>query len=271
MQNNFTLTENGINSLLNISQINTEINLDIYLQLIQYKLLSEKHNLFQCTLKDDTNIYDKFILKSKKELNTNNIIHIIKIKITITGEKKYFNCLIYENLEINVYINRLNKQKYEQEKKEKEQKEQKEQEELKKKKIEEEVLRKKKKEEDELKKKKIEEELKRKKIEEEELKKKKMEEEEELNKVTKLILYNRRYTAEKPRYNFKWEKGNLKYTNFKQKLNDINNIIEKEENNYILESDKPDEKDKEKDKEKEKGEDNKKVEEIIEIEVKVKN
>ena len=133
MQNNFTLTENGINSLLNISQINTEINLDIYLQLIQYKLLSEKHNLFQCTLKDDTNIYDKFILKSKKELNTNNIIHIIKIKITITGEKKYFNCLIYENLEINVYINRLNKQKYEQEKKEKEQKEQKEQEELKKK------------------------------------------------------------------------------------------------------------------------------------------
>jgi len=112
----------------------------------------------------------------------------------------------------------------------------------------------------------MEEELKRKKIEEEELKKKKMEEEEELNKVTKLILYNRRYTAEKPRYNFKWEKGNLKYTNFKQKLNDINNIIEKEENNYILESDKPDEKDKEKDKEKEKGEDNKKVEEIIEIE-----
>ena len=170
MQNNFTLTENGINSLLNISQINTEINLDIYLQLIQYKLLSEKHNLFQCTLKDDTNIYDKFILKSKKELNTNNIIHIIKIKITITGEKKYFNCLIYENLEINVYINRLNKQKYEQEKKEKEQKEQKEQEELKKKKIEEEVLRKKKKEEDELKKKKMEEELKRKKIEEEEIK-----------------------------------------------------------------------------------------------------
>ena len=287
MQNNFTLTENGINSLLNISQINTEINLDIYLQLIQYKLLSEKHNLFQCTLKDDTNIYDKFILKSKKELNTNNIIHIIKIKITITGEKKYFNCLIYENLEINVYINRLNKQKYEQEKKEKEQKEQKEQEELKKKKIEEEVLRKKKKEEDELKKKKIEEELKRKKIEEEELKKKKMEEEEELkrkkieeeelkkkkmeeeeelNKVTKLILYNRRYTAEKPRYNFKWEKGNLKYTNFKQKLNDINNIIENEENNYILELDKPDEKDKEKVKEKDKGEENKKVEEINEIE-----
>ncbi len=83
MQNIFTLTENGINSLLNMQQINEEINVDIYLQLIQYKILNEKHNLFQCTLKDDANEYDKFILKSKKDLNIYNIIHLIKIKLKI--------------------------------------------------------------------------------------------------------------------------------------------------------------------------------------------
>jgi hypothetical protein len=225
MQNNFTLTENGINSLLTTSQINIEINIDIYLQLIQYKILSEKHNLFQCTLKDDTNTYDKFILKSKKDLNINNIIHIIKIKITIAGEKRYINCLIYENLEINDYVNRLNEQKKIQEKKEKEQKQQ--------------------------------EELIKKQIEEEELKKKRIEElkesflNEELNKDTKLIISNLKHETRKQRYNFKWEKGNLKYIDLKEKLNENSNIIEEEKNNDILDLDKSDDKGEIKDKDKE--------------------
>ena len=245
MQNTFTLTENGINSLLNISQINTEINLDIYLQLIQYKILNEKYNLFQCTLKDDSNTYDKFILKSKKELNINNIIRIIKIKITITGGKKYINCLIYENLEISDYINRLYKQKIEQEKKEKEQKEQEEQE----------AIQKRKKEE---------EELKKKKLEKEKLMKRKIEEfKNSLNKDTKLILSNLKHKESKQKYNFKWIKGNLKYTDLKSKLNDDkNNIIEEEKNNNILDLYKSDKKDEDKDK----GEENKEMELVNEIE-----
>ena len=250
MQNNFTLTENGIKSLLTTSQINTEINIDIYLQLIQYKILSEKHNLFQCTLKDDANTYDKFILKSKKDLNLNNIIHIIKIKITIAAEKRYINCLIYENLEINDYVNRLNEQKIIQEKKEQEQKEQ--------------------------------EELIKKQIKEEELKKKRIEElkesflNEELNKDTKLIISNLKHETRKQRYNFKWEKGNLKYIDLKEKLNENSNIIEEEKNNDILDLDKSDDKGEIKDKDKEiininqDENENKKTEVINEIEDKSK-
>ena len=258
MQNNFRLTENGINSLFGISQTNTEINLDIYLQLVQYKILSEKYNLFQCTLKDDTNTYDKFILKSRKELNINNIIHIIKIKITITGEKKFINCLIYENLEINDYINRLNKQKIEQEKKAKEQKEKEEQEIIKKKRLEEEELKQKKLEEEFRKRKLEEEELKRKKILEEELKNSYLNE--ELNKNTKLIISNLSHKSIRPKYNFKWEKGNLKFTDFKSNLkSDNDKIIEEEKSGFILDLNKSDEKDKDKDIEN-------KIEEVNEIE-----
>ena len=225
MQNIFTLTENGINSLLNMQQINEEINVDIYLQLIQYKILNEKHNLFQCTLKDDANEYDKFILKSKKDLNIYNIIHLIKIKVTITGNKRYINCLIYENLKVKDYVTRLNKIKIEKEEKERKEKEFKEQKEK----------------EDLIRKKNEEVELKRRKIEKDELNNAFLND--ELNSGTKLILKNLKHKSKRPKYNFKWEKGNLKWTDIKKKLNNNNdNIIEEEKENNNLDIDKSDDK-----------------------------
>lgn len=104
MQNNYTLTNNGIKFILNESKINIEENLDMYFQLIDYKSLSEQHNLYLCKMKDNNDIYERFILKSSRILEKNNIIHIIKIKITISGQKKNINCLRYENLSINEYI-----------------------------------------------------------------------------------------------------------------------------------------------------------------------
>ena len=94
-----------INQYINESKINIEENLDMYFQLIDYKSLSEQHNLYLCKMKDNNDIYERFILKSSRILEKNNIIHIIKIKITISGQKKNINCLRYENLSINEYIN----------------------------------------------------------------------------------------------------------------------------------------------------------------------
>ena len=127
MQNNYTLTNNGIKFILNESKINIEENLDMYFQLIDYKSLSEQHNLYLCKMKDNNDIYERFILKSYRILEKNNIIHIIKIKITISGQKKNINCLRYENLSINEYINRIN-QKILEEKRIREEKEKEEEE-----------------------------------------------------------------------------------------------------------------------------------------------
>ena len=309
MQNNDILTNNGINTLLNETETNIEKNIDMYFQLVEYKTLSIKHNLYLCKLKDNTDIYDRFILKTSKELIINDIIHIKKIIITVSNDKKNISCLQYEHIKYNEYLNKLNKKKKIQEKKEQEKKQQEEtnkkrmeeeqrrikiQEELRLKKQEEELRKKqheeelkKKKIEDELKRKKFEEELKQKRIEvekrikqEEEIKKKKMEEErkrkleeegkkkkeeeeinklrkeeelkkkkideemekdqmeeelrikqkeeqkiallnEELNKETKLALTNLKHESRIQRYNFKWEKGNLKWIDLSGKIADM--------------------------------------------------
>ena len=204
MQNNYTLTNNGIKFILNESKINIEENLDMYFQLIDYKSLSEQHNLYLCKMKDNNDIYERFILKSSRILEKNNIIHIIKIKITISGKKKNINCLRYENLSINEYINRIN-QKILEEKRIREEKEK----------------------------------------EEEELKKKKLEEEknealnEDLNKDTKFILMNLKQEEKKQRYNFKWDKGNLKYIDLSGKLSNlfINKNNKNDDSNFDIFSD----------------------------------
>ena len=201
MQNNFSLTNNGINTLLNLSEINTPINIDIYLQLTEYKILQQQYNLYQCTMKDDVNTYDKFILKSSKPLIINNIFHIKKIRITISEEKRYINCLIYESMKINDYLKRLNNLNLIEEQKEKERKEK-----------------------EELKKKELEEESKKKKIEEE----KDLFLNEELNLGTALLISNFKHEEKKPRYNFKWDKGNLNFFDLSK-----NSVIEEEKENQL--------------------------------------
>ena len=201
MQNNFSLTNNGINTLLNLSEINIPVNIDMYFQLVDYKILQQQYNLYQCTMKDDVNTYDRFILKSSKPLIINNIFHIKTIRITISEEKRYINCLIYENMKINDYLKRLNNLKLIEEQKEKE-----------------------KKEKEELKRKELEEESKKKKIEEE----KDLFLNEELNLGTALLITNLKHEEKKPRYNFKWDKGNLKFFDLSK-----NNIIEEEKENQL--------------------------------------
>ena len=201
MQNNFSLTNNGINTLLNLSEINIPVNIDMYFQLVDYKILQQQYNLYQCTMKDDVNTYDRFILKSSKPLIKNNIFHIKTIRITISEEKRYINCLIYENMKINDYLKRLNNLKLIEEQKEKE-----------------------KKEKEELKRKELEEESKKKKIEEE----KDLFLNEELNLGTALLITNLKHEEKKPRYNFKWDKGNLKFFDLSK-----NNIIEEEKENQL--------------------------------------
>ena len=201
MQNNFSLTNNGINTLLNLSEINIPVNIDMYFQLVDYKILQQQYNLYQCTMKDDVNTYDRFILKSSKPLIINNIFHIKTIRITISEEKRYINCLIYENMKINDYLKRLNNLKLIEEQKEKE-----------------------KKEKEELKRKELEEESKKKKNEEE----KDLFLNEELNLGTALLITNLKHEEKKPRYNFKWDKGNLKFFDLSK-----NNIIEEEKENQL--------------------------------------
>ena len=276
-------------------------------------------------MKDNNGItYNKFLLKTSKELKENEIIHLKKVRISISGTEKIISCLSYENIDYNNFLKKRRELKILKEKKEKEILEQelkkkkeeeinkkreeekikikkieenfrkerleeesrrkkleeeelnkkrkeeeelkrKKEEELKKKKLEEEELNKIRKEE-ELRKKKLEEELKKKKIQEEvkkaimedELRKKEAEEEEkkkkteeelrikqkeeernallneDLNKETKLALANLKHEERRQRYNFKWEKGNLKWIDLSGKLSDLSNDESEKEKSLDL-------------------------------------
>ena len=173
MQNNYELTNNGINTLLNELEINKIHFIDMYFQLLEYKISNVRLNLYTCTMRDENNEYNNFLLKGTKGLNVNDIIHVKKVGISISGGKKIINCLIYEIIKFNDLNNR-NKFK---EKKEKEKND-----ELIKKQREEEINKKRKEEYERIKK--IEEDFRKKRLEEEERKKKL--EEEELNKKRKL-------------------------------------------------------------------------------------
>ena len=197
MQNNIILTENGINILLNQTNISVEVDINMYFQLKDFKSLNQQLHLYICNLRDNCTEYGKFILKSSKQLVINNIIHVIKIRITIIEGNKYINCLHYENLDIEQYLNRLAQ-------KEKE-------------KIEEEELNKI-----------LEETLKS--YEKEEVKRAFFND--DLNKQTKLALSHLPYTSSRPRYRFKLEEGNLKWLNFSGKTI-VSPIKEEEKENEL--------------------------------------
>lgn len=212
MQNNIILTENGINILLNQTNISVEVDTNMYFQLKDFKSLNEQLHLYICNLRDSYTEYDKFILKSSKQLVINNIIHVIKIRITSIEGNKYINCLHYENLDIDQYLNRLAQ-------KEKER-------------IEEEELNKI-----------LEETLKS--YEKEEVKRAFFND--DLNKQTKLALSHLPYTSSRPRYRFKLEEGNLKWLNFSGKTIVSPNKEEEKENelDFDIFSDDNDNKDNE--------------------------
>ena len=159
MQNNFLLTNNGINSLLNVNRIDKVILIDMFLQLRYYRMLDPNNNLYLCTMSDGESEYDKFILRADKGLTENDVIHIKKIRIvrivTEEEEEKYINCLIYEAIKYDEYLNQLENLQKEREKKELEIKRKRIEEENERKKLEEERIKK----EEEQKKKNNEEEL----------------------------------------------------------------------------------------------------------------
>ena len=175
MQNNYELTNNGINTLLNELEINKIHFIDMYFQLLEYKISNVRLNLYTCTMRDENNEYNNFLLKGTKGLNVNDIIHVKKVGISISGGKKIINCLIYEIIKFNDLNNR-NKLR------EKKEKEKEKNDELIKKQKEEEINKKGKEECERIKK--IEEDFRKKRLEEEEIKKKL--EEEEINKKRKL-------------------------------------------------------------------------------------
>ena len=97
MHKKIVLTDNGIKTLLDTNNINKEEATDIYLKIIDFKLLDEKNNLYICTLKDNNSSYDRFILKSNNQLKNGSIIHAKKVRVTISGKKKNISILNYEN------------------------------------------------------------------------------------------------------------------------------------------------------------------------------
>ena len=64
MEKKFTFTNNKINLLLNERRINEEINIDKFLQLKEFQILSQKNNLYLCIMYDGENEDDKFILRA---------------------------------------------------------------------------------------------------------------------------------------------------------------------------------------------------------------
>lgn len=100
MHKKIELTDNGIKTLLDTNNINNEEATDIYLKIIDFKLLDEKNNLYICTLKDKNSSYDRFILKSNHQLIKDSIIHAKKVRVTISGYKKNISILNYENFGI---------------------------------------------------------------------------------------------------------------------------------------------------------------------------
>ena len=187
------LTNNSIEKILKIENINKEENIGIYLKIIEFKIIDKQNNLYICKLKDNNSSYNRFILKSSKNLLKDNIIYVKKIRITISGKNKYISILNYENVE---------QEKIEDIKKNEE------------------------------------------KINDDE---KKINEEKslfdiELNEETKLLLENVKHNKKKKkRYFFKWDKGNLKLIDNKNKKEEIseeksleNNKIDDVEQNFDM-------------------------------------
>ena len=50
MKNEYDLTDNGINILLNEMEIDKATNIDMYFQLIEHKILSKELNLYLCMM-----------------------------------------------------------------------------------------------------------------------------------------------------------------------------------------------------------------------------
>ena len=103
MKKNPELKDNDIEILLNKTNINKEVNIDMYFQIVNFKLLSKEHNLYICTLKDKKSTYNNFILKCATKLLKDSIIHVTKIRITLSNNNKIISCLNYENFgKINI-------------------------------------------------------------------------------------------------------------------------------------------------------------------------
>lgn len=97
MTKNIQITNGGIEKILNMTNINKEENIDMYFTLIDSKILNKSNNLYICKLNDNIVTYDNFILKSTKSLLKNSIIHIKKIRITLSNNIKIISCLNYGN------------------------------------------------------------------------------------------------------------------------------------------------------------------------------
>ena len=97
MKKNPELKDNDIEILLNKTSINKEVNIDMYFQIVNFKLLSKEHNLYISTLKDKKSTYNNFILKCATKLLKDSIIHVTKIRITLSNNNKIISCLNYEN------------------------------------------------------------------------------------------------------------------------------------------------------------------------------
>ena len=91
------LKDNDIEILLNKENINKEEDIDMYFQIVNFKLLSKQHNLYLCMLKDRKSMYNNFIIKSGTKLIIDSIIHVTKIRITLSNNNKIISCLKYEN------------------------------------------------------------------------------------------------------------------------------------------------------------------------------
>ena len=118
-----TLSENGIEQLLNIQNINKPENVDMYFKIVDFKLIDEKNNLYMCTLKDKKSTYDKFILKNSIIFVKDSIIHIKKVIITLCNNDKIISCLNYENYGIISFDDAAKNDQNEIEQKEKEKEE----------------------------------------------------------------------------------------------------------------------------------------------------
>ena len=118
-----TLSENGIEQLLNIQNINKPENVDMYFKIVDFKKIDEKNNLFMCTLKDKKSTYDKFILKNSTLFVKDSIIHIKIVIITLCNNDKIISCLNYENYGIISFDDAAKNDQNEIEQKEKEKEE----------------------------------------------------------------------------------------------------------------------------------------------------
>ena len=91
------LTNNGIEKLLKMANVNKEEYIDMYFMLTDSKILNKQNNLYICKLRDNNSTYEKFILKSNSKIINDSIIHVTKIRITLVGNNKIISCLNYQN------------------------------------------------------------------------------------------------------------------------------------------------------------------------------